>query len=49
VKWTFWNWNKTKAVGLKGKGLVIGAGKDSLDLSLDVIVELNLDDVPDLD
>ncbi|KAF3000080.1 hypothetical protein E8E13_002178 [Curvularia kusanoi] len=49
VKWTCWNWNETKAVGLKGKGPVMGAGRDSLDLSLDVIEELHLDDVPDLE
>ena len=49
VKWTYWNWNEAKAVGLKGKEPVMGTGKDSLDLSLDIIEELNLDDISDLE
>ncbi|KAF5720072.1 Ypk2p [Fusarium mundagurra] len=49
VKWSYWNWNKTRAAGIKGKEPGMGGGEDSLDLSLGVVKELNLDDVPGLD
>jgi serine/threonine protein kinase len=49
VRWTYWNWNETKAAGFKGKGLATSGWNGDLDSTLDDMGQLTLDDVPCLD